>query len=84
LAIVLFGCYSRQPINYCWNGVLRQMIPKLRHRIDSFPARWTASDNNTLTALRDRWRLVNEVTEVVSLDFLDRVCRMLGSQLATE
>src|SRR6266567_4107379 len=28
--------HSRQPINQFWHYVLRQMIQKLRHRIDSF------------------------------------------------
>ena len=52
-----------------WHHVVRQMIQKLGHRIDSFPARGTASDNNALSALRDRWRLVNEVRQIMTLNF---------------
>jgi hypothetical protein len=46
------------------------MIQKLAHRIDPFPARRTSWHNYALAALRDRWRVLYEMAEVVPLDFL--------------
>jgi hypothetical protein len=64
---------SRQPFNQRWHRILRQMIQKLGHRTNSLFARRTASDNHTLPALRDRWRLVYEIGKIMSVNFfLDR------------
>jgi hypothetical protein len=45
------------------------MIQKLRHRIASFPARWTPRYNNAFSTLRDRWRLINEIRKIVAVNF---------------
>jgi hypothetical protein len=38
----------------------------LAHRVDSLLAHRTTRYNDALAALRDRWRLINEIVEVVS------------------
>jgi hypothetical protein len=45
------------------------MIQKLAHRIDPLFAGWTPWHNDALAALRDRWRVLDEMTEVVAMDF---------------
>jgi hypothetical protein len=42
----------------------------LAHRIDPLFAGWTPRHNDALAALRDRWRILYEMTEIMSLDFL--------------
>jgi hypothetical protein len=59
----------RQPFNQCWRHVIRQMIQELRYRVDSLLACRTARYNDALAALRDRWRLVNEIRKIVTLNF---------------
>jgi len=51
----------RQPINQFWHNVICQMVQELTHRVYSFLARRASRDDNTLAALRDRWRFINEV-----------------------
>jgi hypothetical protein len=46
------------------------MIQKLAHRIDPLLASGTPWHNDALAALRDRWRVLYEMAEVVALDFL--------------
>jgi hypothetical protein len=46
------------------------MIQKLAHRVDSLLAHRTPWHNYAFTALRDRWRVLDEMTEVVLADFL--------------
>jgi hypothetical protein len=53
--------HRRQPINQRWHRIVCQMIQELRHRIDSLPARWAPGHDNAFSALRDRWKYVNEV-----------------------
>jgi hypothetical protein len=45
------------------------VIQELGHCLEPLPARGTAWDNHAPTALRDGRRLVNEVAEVVAMDF---------------
>jgi hypothetical protein len=52
---------ARQPINQRWHGILRQMIQKLRHRVNPLFACRTTSDSNAFSALRDRRRFVYEL-----------------------
>jgi hypothetical protein len=40
------------------------MLQELWNGVDSYPARWTASDNNTATALRHEWRFVYEIQQI--------------------
>jgi hypothetical protein len=46
------------------------MIQELAHRIDPLLARRTSWHNDAFTALRDRWRVLYKMAEVVPLDFL--------------
>lgn len=50
--------------------VVRQMIEKLARGIDSLLAGRRAGYNDALAALRYLRRIVNEVAEVVPMDFL--------------
>jgi hypothetical protein len=36
-----------------WHRIIRQMVQELWNRIDSFPARWAARDNNAFPARCD-------------------------------
>jgi hypothetical protein len=69
---------DQQSVDQWRHHILRQMIQELADRIYSFLARWASSDHNTTPALRDRWRFVNEVRKIVSLNFFLDCCEQDG------
>jgi hypothetical protein len=46
------------------------MIQELRHRVDSLLASGTTRYDDAVAALRDRWRVLYEMAEVMFVDFL--------------
>jgi hypothetical protein len=50
--------------------IIRQMVQKLANRIYSLLAGWASRHNYALAALRDRWRVLYEMAEVMLVDFL--------------
>jgi uncharacterized membrane protein (DUF373 family) len=45
------------------------MVYKLRHSVETFPARGASRNHDTLSALGDRWRFVYEMVEIVSVAY---------------
>jgi hypothetical protein len=53
LAVQVSGNFSHQQIDQRWLHVIRQMIQKLRHRVDPLFTERTARHDNALPARRD-------------------------------
>jgi hypothetical protein len=49
-----------------FTGNFSKVIHKVRHRKQPLPASWAAWRNNSVTALRYRWRLIHEGVEGVA------------------
>jgi glutaredoxin len=65
-----FCFYLWQSLNQSRHHVIRQMVKELAHCVDSLLASRTARHDYTSPALRDWWRLMDEIVEVVAADFL--------------
>jgi hypothetical protein len=55
--------------NQRWHRIVCQMVEKLNRGINSLSTGWASRHNNATTALRDRWRLINELRKIVSVNF---------------
>jgi hypothetical protein len=60
----------RQLVQNCRQNIVRQMVQKLRDCSETCSTARTARNNDTLTALGDRWRLINECIEIVAANLL--------------
>src|SRR6266404_2448878 len=62
--------FCRQSLNYRRHRIFCQVTEESVHRVDSLPAGRTPRYNDPFPTLRHRRRLIYEITEVVTVDFL--------------
>jgi hypothetical protein len=64
---ISFPAASRS--NQRWHRIVCQMVEKLNRGINSLSTGWAPRNDYAFSALRDRWRLINEIRKIVPVNF---------------